>query len=305
MSAVRHGNQTLAVVMLKGEAGRVGVLNVTDPGRMDLLWSVSLNHTVDLDTVAAGGIPYMAAMNHTGVHMLNMTTPAPSGMAVPADAVLRGAVATTIHDGIPYVSYADQSEWRILDVSAPADPRIVRTAGLGGANVTEYALEWAGDTILGSFSQGCLHVLDGSDIYAPAFRTVDVRDVRAAAIQDTQLVAIAVAGHTPGLRIVDTSPEGPGAVSFTPTNGTVPVDMAAVNLYGMPYILMTIAPGADHTSALLVFDVYNAAKPVLVHAIHITGEARLDTTGTGDSAYAILAGSDGEVHAIRLTGGGS
>ena len=287
--------------MLKNDTGRVGILDATDPGSMELLSSVWFNHTVDLDTISVDGIPYAMVLNHTGIHMLDLADPASPVRAatIPHDSTHRGAIAATVRDGILYMSHINPDTWDLLNMSAPSDPQTVRTAGLVDARMPTYGAEWSGDTLLGSFSRSCLHILDTGDMHVPVFRPLHAADRQATVIiEDTPLIGIAATGDAPGLAIADTTPETFGIASFTPTNGTI--DIGAVNLYGIPYLLLTTSPDVNNTSHLLVFDVRNATEPVLERTIVMSGEVRLDTATIDGSAYVVLLDSAGAAHAIRL-----
>ena len=306
VSVARSGGDTLAAVMLRNDTGHVGILNVTVPTDIGLLWSMPFGHTVDVETMNVDGVPYILVLNRTGIHTFDLTDPTSPVLVsnVTADFPYRGAMAAATHEQAPYLTYADHEAWRILNVSEPSDPQTVFSAQLGYERATYYDADGSGDMILGSFGFGCLHVLDIDDVHLPAFRLLVAEDRRGAVmVPDTTLVAMATAGDEPGLTIADMAPGAFGITSFTPTNGTAPVDIGAVNLYGAPYVLLSTAPDANGTSSILVFDVSNATAPALAHTITADGEVYLDVSRIGGSAYAVLANSDGAVYAMRLDAG--
>ncbi len=306
VSVVRSGSDALAAIMLRNDTGHVGILNVTVPTDIDLLWSMPFGHTIDVETMNVDGVPYVMVLNRTGIYTFDLTDPASPVLAsnVTADFPYRGAMAAAEHEQAPYLTYADHETWRILNVSEPSDPRAVFSGELGYERATYYDADGSGDMILGSFGFGCLHVLDVDDVHLPAFRLLEAEDRRGAVmVPDTTLVAMATAGDEPGLTVADMAPGAFGVMSFMPTNGTAPVDIGAVNLYGAPYVLLSTAPDANGTSSILVFDVSNATAPALAHAITADGEVYLDVSRIGGSAYAVLASSDGAVYAMRLDAG--
>ena len=304
ISIVQSGGRTLAAVVLKNDTGRLGILDATDPGRMTPLSYMQFDHAVDLDTVSVDGVPYAMALNRTSIHAINLMDPASPTRAatIPYNSTYGGAIAATVRDGVPYLSYANFELWDLLDMSVPSNPQTVYTAGLA-STVDEYGAEWSGGTLLGSFNQMCLHVLDTENIRVPTFRPLNTTDQQAMVIiGDTPLIGIATAGPEPGLTIADMTPENFGMVSFTPTNGTL--DIGAMNLYGIPYILLTTPPNENNTSYLLVFDALNATAPILAHTVEMAGEVRLDTAIIDGAAHVLLLDSAGAVQAIRLDTGG-
>ena len=306
VSVARSGSDALAAIMLRNDTGHVGILNVTVPTDIGLLWSMPFGHTIDVETMNVDGVPYVMVLNRTGIYTFDLTDPASPVLAsnVTADFQYRGAMAAAVHEQAPYVTYANHETWRILNVSEPSDPRAVFSAQLGYERATYYDADGSGDMILGSFGFSCLHMLDVDDVHLPAFRLLEAEDRRGAVmVPDTTLVAMATAGDEPGLTVADMAPGAFGITSFTPTNGTAPVDIGAVNLYGAPYVLLSTAPDANDTSSILVFDVSNATAPALAHTITADGEVYLDVSRIGGSAYAVLASSDGAVYAMRLDAG--
>ena len=300
VSAVHSEGGALAAVYLEG---RVSVLDVAAPADTLTLSSIPFGDIVDIDAFSAGGAPHVAVLNRTGMHVLNIEDPASPVVAssVAVDPRYRGAISSYTNGQASYVAYADQDSWLVFDVSDAADPQRAYRAELGYDRATRYDMAWQGDIIVGSFGHDCMHVLDAENPRAPDFWQLDAADRSGVvAVPGTQFIGVTTIGDAPGLTVMDASPGGPGVASFTPT-GAAPFDVAAVNLYGVPYVLVTTAPNAGGAK-LLAYDVSNATAPVLVHAADLAGAVRMDAVKAGGSTLVLLAGSGGTLHVMSLDG---
>ncbi len=300
VSAVHSEGGALAAVSLEG---RVSVLDVAAPVDALTLSSIPFGDIVDIDAFSAGGAPHVAVLNRTGMHVLNIEDPASPVVvsSVAVDPRYRGAISSYTNGQASYVAYADQDSWLVFDVSDAADPQRAYRAELGYDRATRYDMAWQGDMIVGSFGHDCMHVLDAANPRAPDFWQLDAADRSGvAAVPGTPFIGVTTIGDAPGLTVMDASPGGPGVASFTPT-GAAPFDVAAVNLYGVPYVLVTTAPNAGGAK-LLAYDVSNATAPVLVHAADLAGAVRMDAVKAGGSTLVLLAGSGGTLHVMSLDG---